>query len=143
MADSQPYHSHNDAAVRDDDDAADGGGAGGIVDHDSIHIHSLHAERDPSNPSAESLSPGSHEGWLTKRGWKLGCVPVWKRRWFILKGQYIFKFESPTVRVGQGTAESACRERMRVKSHGRLTVLLSPLLVCRSRLVRRASQSPF
>jgi hypothetical protein len=86
MASDDSYRAH----------PADDDGLGG-VSHDEIAIQSGELARIEC-PTAESLSDSPLKaGWLTKRGYKLGCMPTWKRRYFILKGQYIFKFESPTV----------------------------------------------
>jgi hypothetical protein len=77
-----------------------GSGPGALRSHESISVHGgAGAACSIESPSAEALSDCAHSGWLGKRGYHLGCVPSWKRRFFILKGNYIFKFDSPTVRL--------------------------------------------
>src|SRR5688572_8619340 len=80
MADDEAYRAHDHDGH--DDDAG--------ISHDEIAIRSGELHHIEC-PTAESLESPMKAGWLTKRGYKLGCLPTWKRRWFILKGQYIFK----------------------------------------------------
>lgn len=80
----------------------DGSNSAAAVSHEEIHINAAPGSVAHSieSPSAESLSDEClHSGWMSKRGYKIGCIPTWKRRFFILKGVYVFKFESP---VGTG-----------------------------------------
>ena len=79
-----------------------GSGAADSISHEEIQIHAdAHAARSVDAPTAESLGDCIHSGWLSKRGHKLGCLPSWKRRFCILKGAYLFKYESPTVSGGE------------------------------------------
>lgn len=95
------YHAHAERANgggNGSNGGGDGGGGEG-VSHDEIAVETgVGAARHIEAPSAESLIDCVHSGWMSKRGYKMGCVPSWKRRFFILKGQYLFKFSSPTVR---------------------------------------------
>ncbi len=100
------------------------------VSHDEIQIHAdAHAARSVEVPSAESLSECQHSGWLSKRGLKFGCLPSWKRRFFILKGQYIFKFESPTVSRRAGRARAWTENAMR-NAHKSLALALLLFFCC-------------
>ena len=79
------------------------GGDGGGLSPDDIVLqpsHSAvqvrHMPRSLENPSAEVIAEGAPRvGWMSKRGYKVGCIPSWKRRWFILRGGYLFKYDSP------------------------------------------------
>jgi len=55
---------------------------------------SQYEPRMAGKPSAQSLKNPMQSGWLSKRGVLYGCYPIWKKRWFILKGAYIFKYEN-------------------------------------------------
>ena len=92
-------HTTDDVSVAPNVDGSHNAAADG-VSHDEIHIEAgVGASRNVEAPSAESLIDCVHSGWMSKRGYKMGCLPTWKRRFFILKGQYLFKFSSPTVRM--------------------------------------------
>jgi len=90
---------------RGDDDglrepsAGHGGDGAGVVSHEEISVHpGANTARSLDSPSAESIADTAlHSGWLGKRGYTLHCLPTWKRRFCILKGQYLFKFDSPTA----------------------------------------------
>lgn len=43
-----------------------------------------------------------HTGYLWKLGTKYMCVDDWRRRYFVLKSGYLFKFESPTAGKPKG-----------------------------------------
>mmetsp|Transcript_23506 Transcript_23506/g.37765 ORF Transcript_23506/g.37765 Transcript_23506/m.37765 type:complete len:183 (-) Transcript_23506:294-842(-) len=66
-------------------------------------------------PSAKSLRNPKKQGWLIK--YKPGCFcDVWKRRWVVLQGGYIFKFERKDSKRPKGlpisvTETSASIER--------------------------------
>ena len=95
------YHAHAERG-----NGANGGHSDGVDDGQAVSPNDVFVDAEPGvgaarhieAPTAESLIDCVHSGWMSKRGYKMGCVPSWKRRFFILKGQYLFKFSSPTVR---------------------------------------------
>lgn len=72
------------------------------VDHSDITIHHAHEVGIIECPSADSLGEPAYSGWLEKKGFKCGCFPSWKRRWMILQGGYIFKFEGTNSKKPTG-----------------------------------------
>jgi len=58
------------------------------------HVVALPDAHVKEAASAASLENPLHVGYLSKLGTSCGCFPTWRRRYFILKGAYLFKYES-------------------------------------------------
>jgi hypothetical protein len=66
------------------------------------------SHRGSETPCAEELQQNSKAGYLRKRHFRCLnmcpclCGPVWKTRYFILKGSYLFRFASNTASKPKG-----------------------------------------
>ena len=99
-------------ATGGEDTAADGD----AFAFDASFGERAHARASDEGPSVGALggggAGGAHAGWLLKRherclnlcpSWMPGTRPTWRRRYCVLRGEYLFRFAGAHARKPKGT----------------------------------------